>query len=205
VEYEDLFLYNDDDLAEHIGKPKKAENREQRTENRSKKKIEKEKPVAPPPEEEKKQVEYMEFYEAREIEKIIEHLEKLGLDVEDYDGTEEDAKEEKAKKKDTRKPKYQIRVEKEKHVFFNLIDILNFAKDSGKKGMAVQRYKGLGEMNPGQLWETTMNPDTRTMSKVVLEDAVVADAMFTVLMGEAVEPRREFIKKHAHEVKVLDI
>jgi DNA gyrase subunit B len=82
---------------------------------------------------------------------------------------------------------------------------LSFMITEGKKGLGIQRYKGLGEMNPDQLWETTMNPEKRTLLQVKVEDVVESEEIFTVLMGEQVEPRREFINNNALEVSMLDI
>jgi len=148
----------------------------------------------------------LELYEAHEIEEIVAKIEKLGLDITTYHYEAVEQKE--AKKKEIEKrprPFYRITNEKEEKDIFSLREALVYIKEAATKGMHIQRYKGLGEMNPQQLWETTMDPEKRTLLRVALEDAVEADKMFTVLMGDQVEPRREFIENYAHQVKNLDI
>ena len=95
--------------------------------------------------------------------------------------------------------------EGESNFFQSWFEVLDFMINFGKKGMYIQRYKGLGEMNPEQLWETTLNPKVRTLKKVTIEDIVESDGIFTILMGDQVDPRRNFIEENALRVKNLDV
>ena len=147
----------------------------------------------------------LQLFEAQEIEQVIAKIEKLGFDIDSYfsgiiakQGT---AKEGEKKLKAV----YRITNEDDSKEVFSLREVLAYIKEVAAKGMHIQRYKGLGEMNPQQLWDTTMDPEKRTILQVVLEDAVEADKMFTVLMGDQVEPRRQFIEDYAHQVKNLDV
>src|SRR5881396_2558951 len=102
-------------------------------------------------------------------------------------------------------PLYKIRRGKETHYAYSERQREDLVKKLSEKGLVIQRYKGLGEMNAEELWETTMDPDRRLLKQVTIDDAAAADALFSVLMGEAVEPRRQYIQEHAKEVLNLDI
>jgi len=125
--------------------------------------------------------EFLTSPEYREIKKLFTDLSAIGL------------------------PPYTVEDGDNKTPLKSLTEILKFVMEGGKKGQYIQRYKGLGEMNPEQLWETTMNPETRVLLQVRIEDAVEADEIFSTLMGDEVEPRRKFIEEHALTVKNLDI
>jgi DNA gyrase subunit B len=126
----------------------------------------------------------LEFFESPEYEKIA----GLGVQVEGLFG----------------KGAYVQRGERQEPVS-NLKKTLDWLLEEASRGLTMQRYKGLGEMNPDQLWETTMNPETRRLLQVRIEDAIAADEVFTTLMGDQVEPRRDFIEQNALSVNNLDV
>ncbi|MBL7151031.1 MAG: DNA topoisomerase (ATP-hydrolyzing) subunit B [Candidatus Omnitrophica bacterium] len=184
VEGNTHFLYSDKELAEFTKKTEKEE----------------------------EELSVLELFEAQDVEQTILKIEKLGLDITSYypkEPVEGPAKTRVAAKNNGEplavNPVYRITNDKEKKDLLALKEVLSYVKDAAAKGMHIQRYKGLGEMNPRQLWDTTMDPQKRTILQVKLEDAVETDKMFTVLMGDQVEPRREFIETHAHQVKNLDV
>jgi DNA gyrase subunit B len=132
-----------------------------------------------------------EIFSAKPLQEAVERLEGDGFALDQLLGDET--------------VRFQLDDKGTKLPVSGLINLLQAVRDLGRKGMSIQRYKGLGEMNPEQLWETTLNPEHRRMTQVVLEDAVKADEMFTILMGDEVEPRREFIQDNALHVTNLDI
>jgi DNA gyrase subunit B len=125
--------------------------------------------------------ELLSSYEYRQTAKAFESLSHFGL------------------------PPYEVKYGEETAVHANIDSLIDAIYKLAEKGLTIQRYKGLGEMNPEQLWETTMNPVTRRLLQVTIEDGVGADEMFTILMGDQVQPRREFIQDNALDVKNLDI
>jgi DNA gyrase subunit B len=136
-----------------------------------------------------------EFHGAAEVESAVREILNLGFPLSEYFRAEAP----------DGKAKYRLAAEGEAAAVHTLRDVVRGVRQAGRKGLEVTRFKGLGEMDAEQLWETTMDPDRRTLLKVTIEDAIEAERMFTILMGEEVEPRREFIEKHALEVKFLDV
>jgi len=138
-------------------------------------------------------IDVREFHDSKAIESAFRKLDTRGFTVADYIGEKTD------------KCKFKLIADGESTEVCSLREAADAVINLGRKGLEIQRYKGLGEMNADQLWQTTMNPETRTLCKVGIEDAAKAETMFTVLMGDEVESRRQFIEDHALEVKNLDI
>lgn len=135
---------------------------------------------------------FVELYEEESLQNLLTTLKEFGFDLNNYliaDGNLIEVVED----------------EGNVHSYATLREVIDFLRTNGRKGIDLQRYKGLGEMNADQLWETTMDPAKRTLIKVTLPDVVAADYMFTMLMGEDVPPRRAFIEQHALSVKNLDV
>jgi len=102
-------------------------------------------------------------------------------------------------------PLYRVKKGKQETYIYDEDELDKAVNRLGKNGVNIQRYKGLGEMNPDQLWKTTMDLETRTVLQVTIEEAAAADLIFSTLMGDKVEPRRKFIEEHAKYVKHLDV
>lgn len=137
------------------------------------------------------ELDYVEIFESHQIEKTDQQMLKKGVSLKDYISGGKDFL---LTDKDTGN----------QHKCKNLRQVLELIRGFATKGMHLQRYKGLGEMNPEQLWESTMDPERRTLIKVTLEDAVEADRIFTILMGSQAQPRKEFIQANAHLVRDID-
>jgi DNA gyrase subunit B len=135
----------------------------------------------------------VELHESKPVQELLGKLSRKGMPVDHYEAQD--------------KPLFElIEGDGERvHPLFSLSEILSTVIEIGRRGLQIKRFKGLGEMNPKELFETTMNPETRKLLRVELTDAVEAEEMFTKLMGDEVLPRRQFIEDNALNVRNLDI
>ncbi len=133
-----------------------------------------------------------DLWELPKIDGLVKKLEASGVEMEHFGER-------------AAKPVFRIKTKDDFYDLFSAKEVVEKVKEFGRKGASIQRYKGLGEMNPSQLWETTMDPVRRKFLQVRLDDAVEAESIFTKLMGDKVEPRRQFIEAHAADVTNLDI
>ena len=141
-----------------------------------------------------------EMHEVKELEKLFAQLEQYGLMIDDYFLTQEESV-----SGEKLRTKYALVNEEKTHNIAGVAQMLPEILNLGKSGIEIKRFKGLGEMNAEELWETTLDPTRRVLLRVTLEEAGEAERMFSVLMGEDVERRRQFIEEHALEVKNLDV
>jgi len=150
------------------------------------------------------------LHESRELQRVFKRLVEFGLDIEDYFLVQEQTV--------TGAPgptKFELHTPPGRKADAeagpritavpNLAEVVDAVVEAGKHGMEIKRFKGLGEMDAEQLWETTMDPANRVLLRVTMDDAAEAQSLFSVLMGEEVEPRRKYIEDHALEVKNLDV
>jgi DNA gyrase subunit B len=153
-------------------------------------------PTAPKPSGPVRRVTLHEIFESNEMAKLLRAIAAIGLEIHEFSATAE--------------PRYSLTENvglkgETKTELTSPLDIVTQIRGNGRKGLSIQRYKGLGEMNPKQLFETTMDPEKRRLLKVDITDAAKADALFTLLMGDEVPPRRQFIEDNALNVQYLDV
>ncbi|MCS6242395.1 MAG: DNA topoisomerase (ATP-hydrolyzing) subunit B [Opitutus sp.] len=153
-------------------------------------------PAAPKPTGPVRRVTLHEIFESNEMAKLLRAIAAIGLEIQEFSATAE--------------PRYTLTENvglkgENKTELTSPLDIVTQIRGNGRKGLSIQRYKGLGEMNPKQLFETTMDPEKRRLLKVDITDAAKADALFTLLMGDEVPPRRQFIEDNALNVQYLDV
>ncbi|MCE7865508.1 MAG: DNA topoisomerase (ATP-hydrolyzing) subunit B [Candidatus Brocadia sp. AMX2] len=182
-----FYVYSEEELEKLIKEKQQAEGRELEI-------LEEDDVIETRQRREEGVIEVIEYHESREIEKTMRIIENFGFSIDEYfDG------------RDSKEPQYKLASGDTEMYANSLGEVLSKIREIGRKGLEIQRYKGLGEMNAEELAETTMNINTRTLLKVKVEDAAKADAIFSTLAGKDVQRRKEFIEKHALEVRNLDV